>query len=103
MPLLVAPTAFQRMAHSDGELAMARGAAAAGTVLCLSSLATATIEYVAEASGDGARWFQLYWSTARGVVRDLVERAAAGGFTALMLAGDLPELGRPEADPPTGF
>ncbi len=49
MPLLVAPTAFQRMAHPDGELAMARGAAAAGTVMCLSTLATATIEEVAEA------------------------------------------------------
>jgi 4-hydroxymandelate oxidase len=103
MPLLVAPTAFQRMAHSDGELAMARGAAAAGTVLCLSTLATATIEDVAEASGDGARWFQLYWSTDRGVVRDLVERAAAGGFTALMLTVDLPELGRRERDLRTGF
>ena len=50
MPLLVAPTAFQRMAHPEGELAMARGAAAAGTVMCLSTLATATIEEVAEAS-----------------------------------------------------
>ena len=103
MPLLVAPTAFQRMAHPDGELAMARGAAAAGTVLCLSTLATATIEDVAEASGDGARWFQLYWSTDRGIVRDLVERAAAGGFTALMLTVDLPELGRRERDLRTGF
>jgi isopentenyl diphosphate isomerase/L-lactate dehydrogenase-like FMN-dependent dehydrogenase len=103
MPLLVAPTAFQRMAHPDGELAMARGAAAAGTVLCLSTLATATIEDVAEASGDGARWFQLYWSTDRGIVRDLVERAAASGFTALMLTVDLPELGRRERDLRTGF
>ena len=68
MPLLVAPTAFQRMAHPEGELAMARGAAAAGTVMCLSTLATATIEEVAQASGDAARWFQLYWSQDRGVV-----------------------------------
>jgi len=44
MPLLVAPTAFQRMAHPEGEIAMARGAAAAQTVMCLSTLATATIE-----------------------------------------------------------
>src|SRR5439155_21140501 len=50
MPLLVAPTAFQRMAHPEGEVAMARGAAAAGTVMCLSTLATATIEEVAEAA-----------------------------------------------------
>ena len=103
MPLLVAPTAFQRMAHPDGELAMARGAAAAGTVMCLSTLATATIEEVAEASADGARWFQLYWSSDRGVVQDLLDRAAANGFTALVLTVDLPELGRRERDLRTGF
>jgi isopentenyl diphosphate isomerase/L-lactate dehydrogenase-like FMN-dependent dehydrogenase len=103
MPLLVAPTAFQRMAHPDGELAMARAAAAAGTVMCLSTLATATIEEVAEASADGARWFQLYWSSDRGVVQDLLDRAAACGFTALVLTVDLPELGRRERDLRTGF
>ena len=103
MPLLVAPTAFQRMAHPEGELAMARGASAAGTVMCLSTLATATIEEVAEASADGARWFQLYWSSDRGVVQDLLDRAAANGFTALVLTVDLPELGRRERDLRTGF
>jgi 4-hydroxymandelate oxidase len=103
MPLLVAPTAFQRMAHPEGELAMARGAAATGTVLCMSTLATATIEDVASASGDGARWFQLYWSQDRGVVTDLLDRAAASGFTALLLTVDLPELGRRERDLRTGF
>ena len=103
MPLLVAPTAFQRMAHPEGELAMARGAAEAGTVMCLSTLATATIEEVAEASADGARWFQLYWSSDRGVVRDLLDRAAANGFTAVVLTVDLPELGRRERDLRTGF
>ena len=103
MPLLVAPTAFQRMAHPEGELAMARGAAEAGTVMCLSTLATATIEEVAEASANGARWFQLYWSSDRGVVRDLLDRAAANGFTALVLTVDLPELGRRERDLRTGF
>ena len=103
MPLLVAPTAFQRMAHPEGELAMARGAAEAGTVMCLSTLATATIEEVAERSADGARWFQLYWSSDRGVVRDLLDRAAANGFTAVVLTVDLPELGRRERDLRTGF
>jgi 4-hydroxymandelate oxidase len=103
MPLLVAPTAFQRMAHPDGELAMARGAAAAGTVMCLSTLATATIEEVAEASGDGARWFQLYWSQDRGLVKDWLDRAAASGFTSILLTVDLPELGRRERDLRTGF
>jgi isopentenyl diphosphate isomerase/L-lactate dehydrogenase-like FMN-dependent dehydrogenase len=103
MPLLVAPTAFLRMAHPEGELAMARGTAAAGTVVCLSTLATATIEDVAEAAPDGSRWFQLYWSSDRGVVRDLVDRAAAHGYGAIVLTVDLPELGRRERDLRTGF
>jgi 4-hydroxymandelate oxidase len=103
MPLLVAPTAFQRMAHPDGEVATARGAAAAGTVMCLSTLATATIEEVAEAAPDGPRWFQLYWSSDRGVVTDMVDRAAAHGYGALVLTVDLPELGRRERDLRTCF
>ena len=61
MPLLVAPTAFQRMAHPEGEVATARGAAAAGTIMCLSTIANATIEEVAAAAPDAPRWFQLYW------------------------------------------
>ena len=93
LPVLVAPTAYQRMAHPDGELAMARGAAAAGAVNCLSTLATATIEEVAAAAPDAARWFQLYWSRDRGVVRDVVDRAAAAGYEALMVTVDLPALG----------
>jgi isopentenyl diphosphate isomerase/L-lactate dehydrogenase-like FMN-dependent dehydrogenase len=103
LPVLVGPTAFQRMAHPDGERAMARGAAAAGTVMCLSTLATGTIEEVGIAAGDGARWFQLYWSTDRGFVQDLVERAAAEGYGAVVLTVDLPVLGRRERDLRTGF
>ena len=103
MPVLVGPTAFQRMAHPEGERAMARGAAAAGTVMCLSTLATGTIEEVGTAAGDGARWFQLYWSPDRGVVQDLVERAAAEGYGAVVLTVDLPVLGRRERDLRSGF
>ena len=103
MPVLVAPTAFHRMAHPDGEPAMARGAAAAGTVMCLSTLATATLEEVAAAAPDGQRWFQLYWSRDRGVVQDVVERAAAEGYGALVLTVDLPVLGRRERDLRAGF
>jgi isopentenyl diphosphate isomerase/L-lactate dehydrogenase-like FMN-dependent dehydrogenase len=103
LPVLVGPTAFQRMAHPEGELEMARGAAAGGTVMCLSTLATATIEDVAAAAPGGARWFQLYWSEDRGVVRDMVERAAAEDYSALMLTVDLPVLGRRERDLRTGF
>jgi isopentenyl diphosphate isomerase/L-lactate dehydrogenase-like FMN-dependent dehydrogenase len=103
LPVLVAPTAYQRMAHPEGELAMARGAAAAGAVLCLSTLATATIEEVAASAPDAARWFQLYWSRDRDAVRDLLERAAAAGYRAVILTVDLPELGRRERDLRTGF
>jgi isopentenyl diphosphate isomerase/L-lactate dehydrogenase-like FMN-dependent dehydrogenase len=103
LPVLVAPTAYQRMAHPEGELAMARGAAAAGAVLCLSTLATATIEEVAASAPDAARWFQLYWSRDRDAVRDLLERAAAAGYGAVIVTVDLPALGRRERDLRTGF
>jgi isopentenyl diphosphate isomerase/L-lactate dehydrogenase-like FMN-dependent dehydrogenase len=103
LPVLVAPTAFQRMAHPEGETATARGAAAAGTIMCLSTLATATLEEVAAAAPDAPRWFQLYWSTDRGVVRDVVERVAAAGYRAIVLTVDLPVLGRRERDLRTGF
>jgi isopentenyl diphosphate isomerase/L-lactate dehydrogenase-like FMN-dependent dehydrogenase len=103
MPLFVAPTAFQRTVHPDGEVAMARAAAAVGTVMCLSTFATATIEEVAEAAPGAPRWFQLYWSSDRGFVRDVVGRAEAAGFTAVVLTVDLPRLGKRERDLRTGF
>ena len=103
MPLFVAPTAFQRTVHPDGELAMARAAAAAGTVMCLSTFATATIEEVAEAASGAPRWFQLYWSSDRGFVRDVVQRAEAAGSSAVLVTVDLPRLGRREQDLRTGF
>jgi 4-hydroxymandelate oxidase len=103
MPLLVAPTAFQRMAHPEGEVAMARGAAAANTIMCLSTIANATIEDVAAAAPEAPRWFQLYWGPDRGIVADLVARAEAAGFLAIVLTVDLPVLGRRERDLRTGF
>ena len=66
MPVLVAPTAIQRLAHPDGEEGMARAAAAAGTLMCLSTLATATPADVAAAAPDAPRWFQLYVFRDRG-------------------------------------
>jgi isopentenyl diphosphate isomerase/L-lactate dehydrogenase-like FMN-dependent dehydrogenase len=101
MPLLVAPTAFQRVAHPDGELATARAAAAAGTVMTLSTLATATPAEVAVASGP--RWFQLYVFRDEGVTRALVEQAVEHGFGALVLTVDTPVVGRRERDFRTGF
>lgn len=98
-PVLVAPMAFQRLAHPDGEVATAQGAAAAGTAMCVSTLAQSTIEEV-EA---GSRWFQLYWSPDRGIVRDLVDRAGAADYRAIVVTVDLPVLGRRERDFRTGF
>ena len=102
-PVLVAPMAFQGLAHPDGEKAMARGAAAAGTVMCLSTLSTVGLEEAAEAAPDGARWFQLYWGPDRSQVQGLVERAAAAGYRAIVVTVDLAEVGRRERDLRTGF
>jgi isopentenyl diphosphate isomerase/L-lactate dehydrogenase-like FMN-dependent dehydrogenase len=101
MPLLVAPVAFQRVAHPDGEVAMARAAKAAGTVMCLSTMATSTLEEVAETGVP--RWFQLYIFRDEGVTRELIGRVVDAGFTALVLTVDTPFLGRRERDLRTGF
>jgi isopentenyl diphosphate isomerase/L-lactate dehydrogenase-like FMN-dependent dehydrogenase len=101
MPLLVAPVAFQRVAHPDGELGTARAAAAAGTVMCLSTMTTFTPAEVAETGV--ARWFQLYVFRDEGVTRELVRRAVDAGYTALVLTVDAPALGRRERDLHTGF
>ena len=103
MPLLVAPTAIQRMAHPDGEPGMARAAAAAGTVLCLSTIGTATLEEVAAAAPAAPRWFQLYVFRDRGVARSLVAQAVEHGYGAIVLTVDAPRLGRRERDFRTGF
>jgi 4-hydroxymandelate oxidase len=103
MPLLIAPTAFLRMAHPDGEGAAARAAGSAGTVYCLSTLATASPAEIAEAAPEAKRWFQLYCYRDRGVTRSLVEQATDAGFTALVLTADMPFLGRRERDLRTGF
>ena len=104
MPLLVAPTAFQRMAHPDGEQATARAAAAAGTVMTLSTIATAAPADIAEAAPGAPRWFQLYWFKDEGVTRALVDQAVAADFRAIVLTVDAPgTLGRRERDLRTGF
>ncbi|HEY2260972.1 MAG TPA: alpha-hydroxy acid oxidase [Solirubrobacteraceae bacterium] len=92
-PVLIAPTAFQRLAHPEGEEATARGAAATETILCLSTLATTTPEVTAQAAPGADRWFQLYVFTDRGVSSELVARAAAHGYEALVVTVDLPVPG----------
>ena len=101
MPLLVAPVAFQRVAHPEGEVGMARAAKAAGTVMCLSTIATSTPAEVAAVGGP--RWFQLYVFRDEGVTRDLIAQARAGGFSALLLTVDAPVPGNRERDARTGF
>src|SRR5256886_9437003 len=99
MPVLVAPLAFQRMAHPDGEAATARAAAAAGTIMCLSSAATRSPREVAEAcEARGARWFQVYVFTDRALTEGLIAEAAECGFGALVLTVDVPYIGRRERD-----
>jgi 4-hydroxymandelate oxidase len=103
MPILVAPVAFQRLVHEDGEEGMARAAAAAGTVMCLSTIATARPSEVAEAAPGGRRWFQLYCFKDRGVTSALMEEAVGSGFEAIAVTVDAPRAGRRERDLRTGF
>lgn len=102
MPILIAPTAYQCLAHPDGELATARAAAEAGTIYTLSTLATTSIEDVARGS-NGPRWFQLYVHKDRDLTRSLVARAEAADYKAIVLTVDTPVLGRRIRDVRNGF
>jgi 4-hydroxymandelate oxidase len=103
MPIIAAPVAYQRMAHPEGEVAAARAAAAAGTIMCLSSFTTSTPADVAEAASDAPQWFQLYWHPDRGVTKQMLDQARESGFSAVVLMVDLPVLGPRERDLRTGF
>jgi isopentenyl diphosphate isomerase/L-lactate dehydrogenase-like FMN-dependent dehydrogenase len=103
MPILVAPVAFQLLAHPEGERGMARAAAAAGTVFCLSSLTSMRAAEVAAAAPQGRRWLQVYLFRDRGLTRAIVEEAAESGYEALLLTVDAPYAGRRERDLRTGF
>ena len=96
MPLLVAPVAFQRLVHPDGEVATARAARDAGTIMCLSTIATAS---PAEVAATGApRWFQLYAMRDEGLTHELIGKARDCGYSALLLTVDAPVPGRRERD-----
>jgi isopentenyl diphosphate isomerase/L-lactate dehydrogenase-like FMN-dependent dehydrogenase len=101
MPILVAPTAFQRVAHPDGEVGMARAARDAGTIMVLSTLATSTPAEVAETGAP--RWFQVYVFRDAAVTDHLVAQARESGFSALVLTVDAPFRGNRERDARTGF
>jgi isopentenyl diphosphate isomerase/L-lactate dehydrogenase-like FMN-dependent dehydrogenase len=98
LPILIAPLALQRMAHPDGELATARAAAAAGTIMCLSTAATARPAEVAAAAPGAPRWFQVYVFADRPQTEDLIAEAVESDFSTLLLTVDTPYLGRRERD-----
>ena len=103
MPILVAPVAYQRLVDPDGEAGMARAAAGASTVMCLSTLATARPDEVAAAAPEGRRWFQLYCFQDKAVTRALIDEAVDSGFEAIVVTVDAPRGGRRERDLRTGF
>ena len=103
MPVLVAPVAYQRMAHHEAEGGMAAGAAAAGTVMCLSTLSNTRPADVAAAAPEGRRWFQLYAFKDVGVTRALIDEAVDSGFEAILLTVDAPPGGNRERDRRNAF
>jgi lactate 2-monooxygenase len=92
-PFFLAPIGILSIAHPEGELAVARAAAAAGIPLILSSAASRSIEEVAEVMGDASRWFQLYWANDREICASFVARAAVAGYSAIVVTVDTLTLG----------
>ena len=103
MPFGIAPTGFTRLMQTEGEIAGASAAAAAGIPFTLSTLGTSTIEDVKAANPNGRNWFQLYVMRQREISYGLVERAAAAGFDTLMFTVDTPVAGARLRDKRNGF
>ena len=97
-PVLVPPLGYQRLAHDRGEVAMAEGAAAAGALMCVSTMATISMEEVAAAEPKFPRWFQIYVHTDRELTKDLVVRARDAGYEALVFTVDVAVLARRKRD-----
>jgi lactate 2-monooxygenase len=87
-PVLLAPIGVQTLLHDEGELASARAAAAIGLPLITSTASATPLEEIAEANGDGPRWFQLYWPNDDELAASLVRRAEAAGYSAIVLTVD---------------
>jgi L-lactate dehydrogenase (cytochrome) len=103
LPLVLAPTGFNRIADPQGELAVARAAARAGIPYTLSmALGTRSLEEITEVS-DGSKWFQVYVWRDRGLVKEMIERAASAGFETLVLTIDTAVFGRRERDVRRGY
>ena len=102
LPLMIAPTGFDRIAHSQGELAVARAAHRMGIPYSLSTMGTRSIEEVAEVN-DGRKWFQVYVWRDKPVLKEMLERAAAAEYEGIMITVDTAVLGRRERDVRRGF
>src|SRR5690606_37468361 len=106
-PIIVAPVAFQRVVHDDGELASAHAAAAQGAGFVLATQSSVAMEEIAAAigneSGRGPLWFQLYFQPDRGVTEDLVNRAQSAGYEAIVVTADAPLQGARDAQRRAGF
>jgi len=98
VPFFLAPIGAQTLAHPDGELAVARAAAAAGVPMIVSQAASFSMEEIAQAYGEGPRWYQLYWVNDREVVESLVDRAIASRHRAIVLTADTPIVGLRDRD-----
>lgn len=96
LPVGVAPMAYQRLVHPDGELGLAAAAGAAGIPYLASTLGSTPIEQVTGVGADV--WFQLYWLRDRALVHDLLDRVVAAGCRALVVTVDVPVLGRRPRD-----
>jgi 4-hydroxymandelate oxidase len=101
-PILLAPTAYHKITHPEGEVATARGAGATHTTMCVSSFATTSIEDVAKAA-TSPLWFQLYVQPDRGFTKALVQRAEAAGCRALLVTCDTPVIGTRNRETRAGF
>lgn len=103
LPFGIAPTGFTRMMHTEGEIAGATAAAAAGIPFSLSTMGTTSIEGVRDAAPNGRNWFQLYMWKDREKSMQLVDRAAAAGFDTLLVTVDVPVAGARLRDKRNGF
>ncbi len=102
VPFILAPSAGNRLFHKAGERAVAKAAQKIGAIYCLSTLSSFSIEAIGQQIAT-PKWFQLYVWKDRGLVRDMIARAKAAGFSALILTADLPTHGNRERDPKNGF
>jgi 4-hydroxymandelate oxidase len=102
LPILLAPVAYHKLAHPDGEMATVRGAGRSGTALVVSTYATVSLENIAKAA-TSPLWMQLYVNPDRTFTRELVRRAEGAGYSALCLTVDSPVFGTRNREQREGF